>query len=74
MKKVIINDEINKNSCYQTPKTKIIVNEILSEPTIFINTKSPYCLNSKTILSYLNIQTIIFEIEIVSCYNIKYFT
>ena len=74
IKKAIIRDEINKNSWYQIPKTKIVANEILSEHTIFLNVlESPYCLNSKIILSYLNTQTITIEIEIVSCDNIIIF-
>ena len=42
----------------------MVDNDILEAPTMFL-TKSerPYCLNSKTILSYLKIQTIIIDIE-----------
>ncbi len=54
-------------SIYQAPKVSIVANDIFTAPTIFCNKlERPYCLNSILILSRLNTQTIITEIETIS--------
>ena len=75
IKKAIIIEDTNKNSLCQIPKIKMVAKEILRAPTKFLKRlESPYCLNSKTILSYLNTQTIITDIETISCAMIKIFS
>ena len=74
IKKAIIKEDKNKNSWYQIPKTRIVANEILSAPTIFLNKfDNPYCLNSKTMFSCLKTQTTTIEKEIIICDNINKF-
>ena len=69
IKKAINEEEKNKYTWCQIPKTRIVAKEILNTPTMFLNKfDNPYCLNSKTMFSFLKTQTIIIEITI--CDNI----
>lgn len=46
----------------------MVANVILEAPTMFlIKSERPYCLNSETMLSYRNTQTIMIDTETISC-------
>ena len=64
-----------KNSWYQIPKIKTVASAIFDAPTAFLTKlDKSYCLNSKTILSYLKTHTIITDIETISCAKIEIFS
>jgi hypothetical protein len=57
-------DEIIKSSLYHIPSIKTVASDIFNAPTIFsVKLESSYCLNSRVILSRLNTQTMVTEID-----------
>ena len=60
----MLRDEIIKSSLYQIPNINTVAREIFNAPTIFsVKLESSYCLNSSVILSRLNTQTMVTEID-----------